>query len=97
MSTRVPDKLTDKERFTYVRRVLRAPRQHFFYNNSKNVNRVVDGLTIGGMFITKHEALVDPAIKKMPGTQNKHHGRKPRSYKHKRDIVKNSRRKNRSK
>lgn len=34
--------------------------------------------------------------KKLHGRQNKHHGRKPGSYKHRRDIVRNSRRRNRA-
>lgn len=83
MSTSVSDKLTGKNRIGFVRKCLMWPKQKFYYKD-------------GGMFLTADEAKNDDFIRNIPGRQNKHKGHKPGSYKHKRDIIRNSRRRNRS-
>lgn len=64
------------------RRTLMWPRQKFFAKE-------------GGMFFTAKEVQEDPVFRKIPGTQNKHHGRQPGSYKRKRDMICKSRKANR--
>lgn len=81
MANKVPEKLSGRERLMFIRKCLVA-------------TRVKSGKLI---FSQKAEdSINDPNVKKMPGMQNKYHGRKFGSYKHKRDIVRASRRKNRS-
>ena len=41
------------------------------------------------------EAVERGEIDRYPGKQNRHHGRKPRTYKHKRDMIRASKRRNR--
>lgn len=82
MPTKVPDKLKGKKRLSFVRKCLMAPRK----TDGKILYRAS----------TPKEAKADPTVKNIPGKQNKHHGRKPGSYKHKRDIIRRSRRRNRA-
>lgn len=72
---------TPKERLAFVRRCLvAAPLKVGKYH-----------FTLG----TPESVKADPTAKRMPGRQNKHHGRQPGSYKCKRDIIRKSRRTNR--
>lgn len=81
MPTKISDKLKGKERLSFVRKCLIAPRK----TGGKLLYRT-----------TQKEAIADPSVKNMPGRQNKNHGRQPGSYKRKRDIIRRSRRANRA-
>lgn len=45
--------------------------------------------------MVKHE-MATGIVQRIPGKQNKHHGTKPGSYKHKRHMIRKARRANRS-
>lgn len=77
---KVPDSLTGKERLSFVRRRLVAA----------PLKAGKDHFVLG-----TPESVKDNA-KRMPGKQNKHHGRQPGSYKRKRNIIRKSRRRNRA-
>lgn len=78
---KVPDSLIGKERLSFVRRCLvAAPKTEGKYH-----------LVLG----TPESIKSNSFYKRMPGRQNKHHGRQPGSYKRKRDIIRRSRRVNR--